>query len=164
MNKALQIILTAAAALLLFLLGVFSQRETRRPAPVPLPDVKPDTVYIHDTTKILDPVPIFQTIERTEIEYIAESEIIIKEDSLVVPIQTRIYQTDEYRAVIQGYKAKLTELDIYGTSMRISQPVVYDRTPWGLGIAAGVAVTRDGWAPAITLGITYNFYQPIRRR
>lgn len=164
MNKTIQIILTIAAGLLLFLLGVFSQRETRRPAPVPLPDVKPDTVYIHDTTKILDPIPVFETIEHFDTVYIAESEIIIKEDSLVVPIQTKIYQTDEYRAVVQGYKAKLTELDIYGTSMRISQPVVYDRTPWSLGIAAGVAVTRDGWTPAITLGITYNLYQPLRRR
>lgn len=162
MNKALYFLITVAAVLLVWL-GMTLQKQRPTPPPAPIQVLKADTVYIHDTTKILDPVPVFMEIEYYDTEYIAESPIIIKGDSLVVPIETKIYQTDEYRAVVQGYRAKLSELDIYGTSTQITQPVVLQSSKWGVGVTAGVAVTKTGWAPALTLGLTYNIYQPRKR-
>lgn len=175
-GKAIQALLTAAAALLLIILGAAIQKGLQKTGPVPIQELKPDTLYIHDTTRIPDPVPVYKTVTRLDTIYMAESGITAlpeaapedsvtayRPDSLVVPIETTVYKTEDYRAVVEGYRARLTELEIYGTSLQITKPVVLQSSKWGVGVTAGVAVTKDGWAPAVTLGVTYNIYQAKRR-
>ncbi len=142
------------------------QYRIQRPAqgPAPVPSAKPDTTYIHDTLYFPEPVPVYKFKEKLDTVYLPESGVEIKTDSLIIPIETTIYRTDQYKAVVEGYRAKLSDLEIYGTSTQITTPpVVLQSSRWGLGVTAGVAVTKTGWAPALTLGITYNIYQPKRR-
>lgn len=75
----------------------------------------PDTVYIHDTLRIVEPVPTYQEVVRVETEYLERvvNDTIIDTVYVRVPISQVVYENNRYKAVIQGYHPRLVSLDIY---------------------------------------------------
>lgn len=151
-----------------------------------------DTVYIHDTTRILEPVAV-QYIptgyELTQIGLVAElrdrlselvSELeavrmadricsladsldqreptIIVRDSLVfiqVPMEQKIYEGENYKAAVSGYKPTLDWIETYNTTKTITpQP-----KKWGLSISAGYGITPNGFEPTLMIGVSRDFIQ-----
>lgn len=154
-NETIEATLVLLAAIALVALGMCIQHTVQR-TPAPVDFMKPDTTYIHDTTYILDPIPVLMYADRTEIQLIDSSDIVIKGDSLIVPIETKVYEEKEFRAVVEGYHPKLKELEIYRTDMQITQPVMARNSRWSLGVTFGPAFTQDGVSPAVVIGATYN--------
>lgn len=81
----------------------------------PIIEAKSDTVYIHDTLRITQPVPTYQEVVRVETEYLERvvNDTIIDTVYVRVPISQVVYENNRYKAVIQGYHPRLISLDIY---------------------------------------------------
>ena len=148
-------ILTMLAALGLVVLGMSIQRHIQG-TPAPVTAMPPDTTYIHDTTYIDKPVPKLVYTDRIVAEPIDSSDIAVRDDSLLVPIETKIYENDKFRAVVEGYRPRLMELELYTEHMQITKPMVIPTSRWSIGVTAGPVVTRDGIKPGISVGLTYN--------
>ncbi len=105
-----------------------------------------DTLVIRDTIRdtVLIPKKVF----------ITRIDTIIIQDTLrfPIPIEEKIYQTTDYRAVIEGFRPQLTELELYPKTVHITH-----RPRWSLGVQAGVGLSTKGSpAPYIGIGVQYN--------
>jgi hypothetical protein len=81
-----------------------------------------------------------------------------------VPVEQKIYQTADYRAVVEGFRPRLTEIEIYRNTSFITQSSVATSLPnakqsrhWSIGIQAGYGIggsTKP--TPYIGIGLQYN--------
>lgn len=117
MKKAL--VALAVVALIVCALVGYSHYlfDVKLPAKVEerMSTIIPDTVYIHDTLRIVEPVPTYQEVVRVETEYLERvvNDTIIDTVYVRVPISQVVYENNRYKAVIQGYHPRLVSLDIY---------------------------------------------------
>ncbi len=88
-----------------------------------------------------------------------------KADSVLVavPIERTIYETEDYRAEIEGFRARLLSMEIYRQTQIVNTTRtlrVHDIRRWGLGIQAGYGATIRGGkiigVPYIGIGVSYN--------
>ncbi|MBR3912536.1 MAG: hypothetical protein IKJ48_07740 [Alistipes sp.] len=77
-----------------------------------------------------------------------------------VPIERVVYSTDQYYAIVEGYQAKLVQLDIYNAT-KVVRETVTKRKHWGVSVGAqvGYGITPKGMQPYAGIGVTvgYNF-------
>lgn len=143
------------------------------------PIVQTDTLTIRDTTRILEPMAV-QYIptgyELTPIGLVSElqdrvSELvsladsldqreptIIVRDSLVfiqVPTEQKIYQGENYKAAVSGYKPTLDWIETYQQT-QVIQP---KPKKWGLSVSAGYGITPDGFKPVLMVGVSRDIVQ-----
>lgn len=155
------------SAILVFCAGILCGRLSYRVFPPK--DDGGDTLVIHDTIRIKEPVPKAIIPDGYELIPVgkysdAVSQIvalqdslerkpkIITKDSLVfieIPMEKKEYREDNFYAVVSGYNPSLDYIETYNTTKIV-------RSRWGIGVSAGVAVTKNGLSPAISAGITYN--------
>lgn len=120
-------------------------------------DIEIDT--IRDT--IIQPVPVPQYIvDVGEVETPFPMDAIVKKDTIRdtvyinIPIQRKTYQTDDYRAVISGYRPNLDTMTIYH-----KREIIYKKSRrWGLGITAGYGLSKDGFSPCLSVGVFYRIW------
>lgn len=126
---------------------------------------------IHDTIKVDKPVEVevipdgydlvpvgkysdaLSTIDALEDSLARKPKIIVK-DSLVyvnIPMEKKEYRDENYFAIVSGYKPTLEYIETYNTTKTI-------RKRWGVGVTAGVGVTKDGLSPSVTIGATYLLF------
>lgn len=143
------------------------------------PIVQTDTLIIHDTTRILEPVAV-QYIptgyELTPVGLVGDLQnrvgelvsladsleqqepTIIVRDSLVfiqVPTEQKIYEGENYKAAVSGYKPTLDWIETYNTTKTITpQP-----KKWGLSISAGYGITPNGFEPTLMIGVSRDIIQ-----
>lgn len=93
----------------------------------PKSEPKSDTIYIHDTIRIVEPIHIKETIVRhdtvffpiyNELESTSNLTSNLTQDSakVVIPITERTYEDSTYKAVVRGYNPELVSLDIYNST------------------------------------------------
>lgn len=118
-----------------------------------------DTVV--DTLRSELPVPSFE-VEVEELEVPFPLYVYLKGDTVKVPdtvyvpvpISRKVYETDDYRAVVSGFRPTLEQLDIY----RKKEIVYRKESRFGLGAIAGYGVGRNGLSPYVGLGGFYRIY------
>ena len=118
----------------------------------------PDTIYIHDTIRIVEPIHIKEEVVRYEKVYLHTTDTIIKTDSVevIVPIMERVYEDTTYRAVVRGYKPELVSLDIYNSTKTITKTKTKQpKVVVGIGPYAGFG--NKGF----NYGIAVNVSMPI---
>ncbi|MBQ2006322.1 MAG: hypothetical protein II205_02035 [Bacteroidales bacterium] len=143
------------------------------------PIVQTDTLTIHDTTRILEPIEVAyipKGYELTPVGLVSELQnqvgelvmivdsldqrkpTIIVRDSLVfvqVPMEQKIYQGEGYKAAVSGYKPTLDWIETYNTTKTITpQP-----KKWGISISAGYGMTPQGFAPTLMIGVSRDIVQ-----
>jgi hypothetical protein len=96
--------------------------------------VQLDTIYVYDTIRIVEPVPVKEEVvryvyvtlpknEQNESECAEMSsqneQNEFQEDSVevIIPITERTYEDSTYRAVVRGYNPELVSLDLYTKAM-----------------------------------------------
>lgn len=93
----------------------------------PKSEPKSDTIYIHDTIRIVEPINIKETIVRhdtvffpisNELESTSNLTSNLTQDSakVVMLITERTYEDSTYKAVVRGYNPELVSLDIYNST------------------------------------------------
>lgn len=85
---------------------------------------------------------------------------------VTVPIERKIYQTDDYRAEIEGFRPSLVSMEVYRQTQYINtvQTVkVPDMRRWSVGIQAGYGATiqngRIVAVPTVGVGVQYSIFK-----
>ena len=155
MRKCIPLFLAALILLLLF---------HRRPEAVQPARIIYDTIVVRDTVRDTVPVPRTVYVHHYDTVYLpSPDDSVLRE--VTVPIERKEYVTQNYRAVVEGFSARLTEMELY-TQNRTIVPVIPNtkrsRLPKpqiGIGIGVGYDPFRNSLHPVLTLGI----YLPVRR-
>lgn len=132
--------------------------------------VKPEIVEIHrkDTVVVRDTVR--ETVLVPKVRYLTRVDTVLLkvpgdtvEVPVLVPISRNVYEGEDYRAVVSGFRASLDTLDIFRKTQTVTNTVVQRvEVPgkpkrWGIGVSAGYALTPQGVKPYIGAGISYSF-------
>lgn len=168
MTTAQHVALGAALALLLvassgvsWLLG---RRAGRNGANLPV-KVQTDTLIVRDT--IREKYPVFVDRWKTRTELVEVHDTVRRNDTLwqAVEIERRVYQGDDYRAVVEGWRPQLAEIAVYPKTVYlqtdVTQQAPQPRVRFGFGATAGPAViwTTDGikGGAGVAAGLTIWF-------
>lgn len=85
--------------------------------------VTTDTLTLRDTIREAFPMVVDVTISEDDIE-IPVSDIVIRDDSLVVlPIEVKTYEGDNYRAQVSGYRPQLDWIEVFPETRYITSTV-----------------------------------------
>ena len=160
MKGALTYIVIALALISGFSIGFFIGKPG---AGVPgIPEAKPDTLWIHDTLRIIQPKPQPLRIYDTVWLAVHDTTVIHRHDTIYAPAprRTDYYNGPGYEAWVTGYRASLDSIYIEQKTAIIEVPkyqTVTKRTHWGIGVQAGATyLPGTGFTPYVGIGISYN--------
>lgn len=91
-------------------------------------------------------LPLVDTVRLTDTVYVE------------VPISRTEYRTDDYYAVVEGYRARLLQVDVFPEVRTVTERVTKQRR-WGLTLGAqvGYGITPKGAQPYAGLGIAFGY-------
>ena len=119
---------------------------------------KGDTVKLRDTIVDIVLLPVKETLKRTDTVYLpilidTTIDKTIKGDTVpvLITITSKEYKTNDYRAIVSGYKPSLDFMEVYGEKEIITLKPKNKR--WGLGLQTGCSYP-GGWY--VGVGISYN--------
>lgn len=129
-----------------------------------------DTITIVETKIIKQPVAVSTKPIRTDLmtlptQYVplffTETVVVADSIEVEVPIEQITYEEEDYRAVVEGFRPRLVELELRPKTTTITQRVVESPKGWNFHFGPTVAYgwTPKGWLPLVGLGatVTYNF-------
>ena len=132
--------------------------------------VKPEIVKIHRTDTVVVRDTVRETVLVPKVRYLTRVDTVLLpvpgdtvEVPVLVPISRKVYEGEDYRAVVSGFRASLDTLDIFRKTQTVTNTVVQRvEVPgkpkrWGIGVSAGYALTPQGVKPYIGAGIQYNW-------
>ncbi|WP_418695591.1 DUF6808 domain-containing protein [Alistipes putredinis] len=132
--------------------------------------VKPEIVEIHTTDMVVVRDTVRKTVLVPKVRYLTRVDTVLLkvpgdtvEVPVLVPISHKVYEGEDYRAVVSGFRASLDTLDIFRKTQTVTNTVVQRvEVPgkpkrWGIGVSAGYALTPQGVKPYIGAGISYSF-------
>ena len=132
--------------------------------------VKPEIVEIHTTDTVVVRDTVRETFLVPKVRYLTRVDTVLLkvpgdtvEVPVLVPISRNVYEGEDYRAVVSGFRASLDTLDIFRKTQTVTNTVVQRvEVPgkpkrWGIGVSAGYALTPQGVKPYIGAGISYSF-------
>ena len=132
--------------------------------------VKPEIVNIHRTDTVVVRDTVRETVLVPKVRYLTRVDTVLLpvpgdtvEVPVLVPISRNVYEGEDYRAVVSGFRASLDTLDIFRKTQTVTNTVVQRvEVPgkpkcWGIGVSAGYALTPQGVKPYIGAGISYSF-------
>ncbi|WP_418453465.1 DUF6808 domain-containing protein [Alistipes putredinis] len=132
--------------------------------------VKPEIVKIHRTDTVVVRDTVRETVLVPKVRYLTRVDTVLLpvpgdtvEVPVLVPISRNVYEGEDYRAVVSGFRASLDTLDIFRKTQTVTNTVVQRvEVPgkpkrWGIGVSAGYALTPQGVKPYIGAGISYSF-------
>lgn len=156
-------------AILLLILGAFVGRHTGPKYPALL-TTRVDTLIVYDTLRDTVLVPVTRTIVRRDTVwmYVVRDPEGLTADSVrvTVPIERKVYQTVDYRAIVEGFRPELVSMEIYRQTQYIDRTQTVttpDHRRWGIGLQAGYGVAvRDGrmvGTPYVGVGAQYSIFE-----
>ena len=132
--------------------------------------VKPEIDKIHRTDTVVVRDTVRETVLVPKVRYLTRVDTVLLkvpgdtvEVPVLVPISRNVYEGEDYRAVVSGFRASLDTLDIFRKTQTVTNTVVQRvEVPgkpkrWGIGVSAGYALTPQGVKPYIGAGISYSF-------
>ena len=143
-------------------------RATKRAEPVAA-EVERDTVIIRDTFTEYYPEYITQWRTRTVKVEVPVADTtknngseVASQDSVTVelPITERVYEGEDYRAVVEGYNPILKEFAVYPkTQIVTTTETITKRKRWGvsIGVQGGYGLTPAGTQPYVGVGLTFGY-------
>ena len=124
--------------------------------------IKGDTVHIRDTVRATIPQPVKETPKRIDTVYLpilidTTTDRTVESDSIsvLIPITSKEYETDDYRAIVSGYKPSLDFMEVYRDKEIITLSPLQKKKHWGLGLQTGYGYPR-GWH--FRVGISCNLF------
>lgn len=144
--KPVYIILIVAVSVTL---GALLSRSFRAEPESSAPVVLRDTVTVRDT--IYPPVP--EPVYVTSVRYDTVRDTLIQRqgDGYVLPISSKTYVTEDYRATVEGYNPRLTNIELYPKTVTVTN-TVHKRPRWTISAGVGLGYGPKGIEPHI--GIT----------
>lgn len=77
---------------------------------------------------------------------------------VIIPITQKVYETEDYRAYISGYRASMDSIFIrqQTTTIRIREPTKPKR--FSIGLQVGYGMTPKGFQPYAGIGVSVNLW------
>ena len=130
-----------------------------------------DTIYIHDTMVVREPVAVESKpvgVRSYRVKLLGrigkQNDSIGKQngkqnDSVEVelPIEQKVYSDSLYKAWVSGFDARLDSIHIYQATRYITIKTTEQQSQWSWGVQAGLGITPKGVQPYIGLGTTFRF-------
>ena len=119
-----------------------------------------DTITVRDTVRDSIPRPFIVRFDHWDTLYIPlyiTDTLRLSDSALLpvpIPIERKEYKTDDYRAVISGYRPSLDVMEVFRKTQTITIREKAKR--WGIGPQAGVGYP-GGWY--VGVGISYDIWQ-----
>lgn len=171
MKQGTCIVLLAVA----FIIGALFFRTCSPNATPPEPTIQRDTVIIRDTIRPPVPKPEVITVVRYDtvrpqakpVEGVTpdlatvtlpEDTIprITPENDVIIPITQNTYKTEDYTAVVEGYRPRLVSIELYPKTTTITNTITKTRSPrWALTAGPGIGYGPNGVQPYV--GVTVGF-------
>lgn len=146
----------AAILTLLLLAGSFVLGRVTKP--VPVPEHRVDTVVLRDTVRDTVRIPKVSYYVRTDTVFLAVPGDTVRIE-VEVPIERKVYRTDDYRATIEGFRPSLVDIEIYRRTEFVTRTETI-RVPvkrrWGIGLQAGYGYNFDRFYPYVGIGLQYS--------
>lgn len=135
--------------------------EATIPDTAPVPRDSIVVKYVYETIPITPPPKADVDSQETSTPELPDSlAITIKGDSaeVVIPMTQTTYETENYRAYVSGYRAKLDSLFITQpiTTVRICEPTKPKR--FSVGLQVGYGMTPKGFMPYVGVGVSVNLW------
>ena len=138
------------------LLAVLAAIGWLRPCKTLPVEVMRDTLVVRDTVRDSIPRPVLVRFDHWDTLRMPVHTVDTLRDTLYipVPIERREYLTDDYRAIVSGYRPRLDLMEVY----RRTQTVTVTPKPkrWGIGPTAGFGIS-GGWY--VGVGVSYDLWQ-----
>lgn len=125
---------------------------------------RPEIITLSDTVVRIDTLRDTVCVAKTA--YISKIDTCIMEvpgDTVkvpvLVPIERREYKTEDYHALIEGYRPSLVSMEVYPQTKIVTQTqirTVTKKTRWGIGPQVGYGFNGKEWAPYVGIGVQYN--------
>ena len=146
MNKKfiLEILAAVGVAAISFLAGRASKRPSESVR------VEQSVIVKRDTIREKDPVFLTKYVDRVELVPVTDTVRLTDTLWQAVEIERRVYQGDDYRAVVEGWRPQLAEIAVFPKTVylqtEVTQQAPQPRVRFGFGATAGPAViwTPDG--------------------
>jgi hypothetical protein len=160
-------IITTILALALAAAMFFAGRGCRGGGGAPTVTTRVDTVVVRDTIRESVFVPVTRSIIRVDTVFLEKPTSTPRRDAVsdsarvTVPIERRVYATDNYRAVVEGFRPALVELELYPRSTLVTRETTTlapRQKRWAIGLQAGYGISTRGAAPYLGVGIQYRFF------
>jgi hypothetical protein len=164
MKKILTQIAIIAAILGLFFLGGLMVGTRMRPA-CSTAETRTDTVIVRDTIRENYPVvkEILTTRTDTVLVKVTGDTVHIAAE---IPIERKTYQTEDYRAEIEGFRPSLVSMEIYRQTQFVTKTEtlrIPDNRRWGIGLQAGYGISAPQGAikahPYLGIGVQYSVFK-----
>ena len=148
--------LLAAAIAVAF--GLWSAHHFRYEAPAdPEVIVRVDTLVMHDTLVTIKPVPYNVYVVDTLYYPVP---VPGQHDTVwaALPWEEKEYQDSTYRAVVEGFRPSLKEIEVYRQKQVVTVTNTVQLPPprWSWGVQAGLGASKDGLTPYVGIGIQYR--------
>lgn len=118
-----------------------------------------DTITVRDTVRDSIPVPFTVRFDHYDTLYIPLYIVdTVRADSVLlpvpIPIERKEYVTEDYRAVVSGYRPSLDVMEVFRRTQTVT---VRERAKrWGVGPQIGVGVP-GGWY--VGVGVSYHVWR-----
>ena len=115
-----------------------------------------DTVVVRDTMRDTVPKPVLVRFDHWDTLRMPVHTVDTLRDSfyIPVPIERREYQTDDYRAIVSGYRPRLESMEVFRRTRTVT--VTSKPKRWGIGPTAGFGIP-GGWY--VGIGVSYDLWQ-----
>lgn len=152
MKNFTTIIIGAAVAAGMF----FAGRRCGYNNPVPVV-TRIDTVIVRDTLRDTVLVPVERSIVRVDTLWMRSARDTARVET-AVPIERKTYATQDYRAVVEGFRPALVEMELFRKTALVTRETTraVHSPKWGIGIQAGYGLSSKGAGPYIGIGIQYH--------
>lgn len=124
--------------------------------------VKGDTIRVRDTIVDIVLMPVRETLKRTDTVYLpiivdTTTDRTVEGDSVsvLIPITSKEYKTDNYRAVVSGYKPSLDLMEVYPEKEIITLKPKPKPKRLGLGLQVGYGYPSGLYVGG---GVSYNLF------
>lgn len=161
------ILQTVITALIAASAAVCAYRCHQEPqaGPQTIVETRVDTLVVRDTVTAYKPVPVNVYVMDTL--YIP-MEIPGQHDTVwaALPWEEKEYRDTSYRAVVEGFRPALKEIEVYNKTVVISKTerTTVEPSRWSVGLQAGVGASKDGLSPYVGVGVQWALWAPKRRK
>lgn len=115
-----------------------------------------DTIIIRDTVRDSIPKPLLVRFDHWDsIPFPLTVHDTVRDTIYIpIPIERKEYLTDDYRAIVSGYRPRLELMEVFRRTQTVTLTPKTRR--WGLGVQAGVG-WPSGWY--VGIGVQYDLWQ-----
>lgn len=114
------------------------------------------TIIKRDTITIIKPQHIYKYVDRIirDTLYSVDSVLVL----VNVPIETKVYQDSNYRAIISGYRANLDSISIFNKNqIHTINKIIYKTKKWNISPSVGVGYGMFGKKVDMYVGFSLNY-------